>query len=38
MAVVRHEVMVCECDNEGTIMVHDRELKYERPIAGIGMG
>ena len=26
--VVGNEVMLCECDNEGTIMVYDKELKY----------
>ena len=38
MAVVGHEVMVCERDYKGTIMVHDRELKYVRQIAGRGIG
>lgn len=30
--VVGNEVMLCECDNEGTIMVYDKELKYLRCI------
>ena len=38
VAVVGDEVMVCERDNEGTIMVYDRELKYVRQITGRGMG
>ena len=38
VAVVGDEVMVCGHDNEGTIMVYDRELKYVRQIAGRGMG
>ena len=36
--VVREEVMVCERDNKGTIMVYDRELNYVRKIAGTDMG
>ena len=38
VAVVGDEVMVCERDNKGTIMVYDRQLKYVRQIAGGGMG
>ena len=36
--VVGEEVMVCERDNKGTIMVYDRELNYVRKIAGTDMG
>ena len=32
VAVVRDEVMLCECYNKGFIMVYDRELKYVRRI------
>ena len=32
VAVVGDEVMLCECDNESTIMVYDRELKYVRRV------
>ena len=32
MTVVGDEVMMCERDNKGTIMVYDRELKYVRRI------
>ena len=32
MTVVGDEVMMCEMNNEGTIMVYDRELKYVRCI------
>ena len=38
VAVVREEVMACERDNKGTIMVYDRELNYVRKIAGTDMG
>ena len=38
VAVVGDEVMVCECGNEGTIMMYDRQLKYVREITGRGMG
>ena len=38
VAVVGDEVMVCEDDNKGTIMVYDRQLKYVRQITGRGMG
>ena len=32
MTVVGDEVMMCEMNNKGTIMVYDRELKYVRRI------
>ena len=32
VAVIGDEVMLCECGNEGTIMVYDRELEYVRCI------
>ncbi len=32
VAVVGDEVMVCECNNRGTILVYDREVKYVRRI------
>ncbi len=32
VAVVGDEVMLCECENKGTIMIYDRELKYKRRI------
>ena len=32
VTVLGEEVMVCECNNRGTIMVYDRELKYVRRI------
>ena len=35
VAVVGDEVMVTECENEGVIMVYDRELKYVRQIVGV---
>ena len=38
VAIVRDEVMVCECCNKGTIMVYDREWKYVRQIAVRSMG
>ena len=38
VAVVGEEVMVCERDNKGTIMLYDRELNYVRKIAGTDMG
>ena len=34
IAVVGDEVMVTECNNEGQIMVYDRELNYVRQITG----
>ena len=34
IAVVEDEVMVTECNNEGQIMVYDRELNYVRQITG----
>ncbi len=37
MAVVGDEVMVCECNNGGTILVYDREVKYVRRIEQDGM-
>ena len=37
VAVVGDEVMVCEDDNNGTIMVYDRQLQYVRQITGRGM-
>ena len=38
LAVAREELMVSECNNNGTIMVYDSELKHSRKIAGRGMG
>ena len=38
VAVVGEEVMVCERNNRGTIMVYNRELNYVRKIVGAGMG
>ena len=38
VAVVGDEVMLCERNNEGTIMVYDKELKYVRHIEHGGMG
>ena len=38
VAVVGDEVMLCECNNEGTIMVYNRELKYVRRIEHDGQG
>ena len=38
VAVVGDEVMLCERDNESTIMVYDRELKYVRCIEHDGQG
>ena len=38
VAVVGDEVMLCENDNEGTIMVYDRELEYVRHIEHDGQG
>ena len=35
IAVVGDEVMVTECDNNGVIMVYDRDLKYARKIVGV---
>ncbi len=37
VAVVGDEVMVCECNNRGTILVYDREVKYVRCIEQDGM-
>ena len=38
VAVVGDEVMLCERDNEGTIMMYDRELKYVRRVEhGLGI-
>ncbi len=37
VAVVGDEVMVCECNNRGTILVYDREVKYVRRIEQDGM-
>ena len=37
VAVVGDEVMLCECYNEGTIMVYDKELQYVRRVEH-GMG
>ena len=36
VAVVGDEVMLCEQNNKGTIMIYDRELKYKRRIQGGG--
>ena len=38
VAVVGDEVMLCECDNKGTIMIYNRELKYVRRIVHEDMG
>ncbi len=38
VAVVGNEVMLCEHNNEGTIMIYDRELKYKRSIQQDGAG
>ena len=38
VAVVGDEVMLCEGDNEGTIMMYDRELKYVRRVEHSGLG
>ena len=38
VAVVGEEVMVCECHNQGSIVVYDRELEYVRQILGRSMG
>ena len=38
VAVVGDEVMLCERDNKGTIMVYDRELKYVRRVEHSGLG
>ncbi len=38
VAVVGDEVMVCEDNNRGTILVYDREVKYVRRIEQDGMG
>ncbi len=38
VAVVGDEVMLCERNNEGTIMIYDRELKYKRSIQQDGAG
>ena len=38
VAVVGDEVMLCEYDNQGTIMVYNRELKYLRRVEHRGMG
>ena len=38
VAVVGDEVMLCERNNEGTIMVYDRELKYVRRVEHSGLG
>ena len=38
VTVVGDEVMLCEYDNEGTIMVYDKELKYVRRIEHGSMG
>ena len=35
VAVVGDEVMVTECDNEGGVMVYDRDLQYTRLIVGV---
>ena len=36
--IVGDEVMLCECNNTGTVMVYDRELEYVRCIEHGGMG
>ncbi len=38
VAVVGDEVMLCEHNNEGTIMIYDKELKYKRRIQQDGAG
>ena len=38
VTVVGDEVMLCEWNNEGTIMVYDRQLKYVRRIEHDGQG
>ena len=38
MAVFGDEVMLCERNNKGTIMVYDRQLKYVRRIEHSGLG
>ena len=38
VTVVRDEVMVCECNNAGTIMVYNRELQYVRRVEHDNMG
>ena len=38
LTVLGEEVMVCECNNRGTVMVYDRELKYVRRIEHGDMG
>ena len=38
VAVVGNQVMLCECDSEGTIMTYNRELKYVRRIVHEDMG
>ena len=38
VTIVRDEVILCERNNESTIMVYDRELKYVRRIQHSGMG
>ena len=38
VAVVGDEVMLCERDNKGTIMVYDRELEYVRRVERSGLG
>ena len=38
VAVVGDEVMLCERDNKGTIMMYDRELKYVRRVEHSGLG
>ena len=38
VAVVGDEVMLCECNSEGTIMIYNRELEYVRRITHEGMG
>ena len=38
VTIVGDEAMLCECNNTGTVMVYDRELKYVRRIEHGGMG
>ena len=38
LAIVGDEVMLCEYNNTGTVMVYDKELKYVRRIEHGGMG
>ena len=38
VAVVGEEMMLCESNNKGTIMIYDRELKYVRHIKIHNMG